>query len=363
MKLNRTALAVSLALGTVLAACGSNSAVNAMSSKPVTVSSTTTPQVENQVTGYAATGNGWALFLQFTKVGHKLNGTIESAQLTSAGTSVNAQTDSFTGTVSGQSITLNGGFSFDPNSISGTLVGLSIDLELPVQNGQLYPVEFKPSTVAKYDASVAALQRDAFKQAAINSAAAAAAAAQQQANSQVDAAAQAVFGDESNISDGISSLQTDVSNLAQDVSNTHSDFNTASQDLQQTQSDSTSNPTNTCYDAGNVSYDFESMQYDQNSLSYDLSGGQNDLTSLKQAMSAISTDWANLISAEQADPGYTPNGGLPTGASESQSLQSGGTEVSQFNSAVAADQNAITNLINQGQGLVSQANQLCNQSG
>ncbi len=357
-------LVLGLSISVVLAACGGGSASTAGSSKSsATIPTTTTLQVENQVTGYAATGNGWAMFLQFTKVGHQLDGTIQSAQLTSGGRSVSSNTDSFTGTVAGQNVTLSGGFSFDPNSISGTIVGSSIDLDLPGQNGQLYPAQFQPSTVAKYDAYVATLQEDAATQTQINNAQAAAAAAQQQLNNQVDAAVQAVNNDESNISSGVSSLQGDASYLAEDVSAIQSDLNTANQDLQQTRGDATANPSNTCLDAGNVQNDFRNEQNDQNNFNNDLSNAQNDLGNLQTALSALTNDWSGVVSAERADPSYMPVNGLPGQSDEVSISEAGAAAIPQFKSSVSSDQQTISNLLSQGQSDVSQANQLCTQSG
>ena len=355
-------LAVPL-LALALASCGSSSPQAAR----VKNTASTLPAVANQITGYVASGTGFAMYLQFTKTGSQFSGTLQEAELNSQGTGVKTSSNSVTGDISGANITLKTGLSFAQTSFSGTISASVISLNFADQSGQLVPVEFSPSTVAAYDALVAKLQSDAQATQASDQAAAAAqqqaAAAKQQLDNNTASAAQNVGSDEGNISGGSSNLQGDESALAVDVSNVKSDLNNLYGELQQTQSDLSSNPSLVCGDASLVQGDLSIMKGDQSNFQDDVSVYQSDVKQVQQGLSALPGDWTALMAAEQGDPGYAPLFGLPSQSGEQAALQAGPTAISQFNATVSSDQQTINGLLGQGQTYLNDANSLCTQAG
>jgi hypothetical protein len=126
-------------------------------------------------------------FLQLTVVANSLNGTLDVATLN--GTQVQTRHSSFSGTVSGQSVTLtfSEGLGTALN-VSGAVNGEALVLNFPQTNGEIASTTFIPSNAAAYNSALADLQSQAGAAVARQSQAAA---ARSQAAAQASAAATA----------------------------------------------------------------------------------------------------------------------------------------------------------------------------
>ena len=138
---------------------------------------------------YLSSSSSDSVLLQFTTSNGKINGTVQYAYLSANSTKVSTASGAISGTVSTSSITID-----DPDNvlniggiISGTVSGNSFDLAIPQQDGQIANIQFSLARTANYNGAVAALQRQAKKNAATQAAAAASAAAAAHAEADVAA--------------------------------------------------------------------------------------------------------------------------------------------------------------------------------
>ncbi len=116
-----------------------------------------------QEQGYLGQGSNWVDFVQMTRSGNSVTGSITSAEL--GGTSLTSNHAAFTGVVNDKQVTLTfpQGFGVVTN-LSGALNGTALDLDVPQPDGTIATVEFSPGTVADYNKAVQALQARAAQQ-------------------------------------------------------------------------------------------------------------------------------------------------------------------------------------------------------
>jgi hypothetical protein len=357
---------LSLLLSAVaLVACGSASAASSKQS------------------GYVGGNAQEAAFIQWTRSGNQLVGSFADTSIDSSDdTQIDTASSGFTGVVSGSAITLVfaqalGG----ATNLSGTLSARQVTLDVPNGDGTLVSDTFLPSTVAAYNTDVAGLQRsaDMAKAAAATAAnqaevAAAAAAqraqhaqqaqqAQQALDSAVDSASTAVGNDESGIGSDLSSLTGDTTSLTNDLHSAASDLASLQTDFNTVKSDASSNNGNACADASTVSADESTMTADQDTVAADVDSGSSDLQSAQTDLASLRSDWAALGQAVAADPSYAPSGGLPSGADKTAAAASATKGIATYQANVAQGQQQAQGLVNQGASVVTQANQLCSNSG
>lgn len=123
----------------------------------------TTP-AESQPGFFAQASNG-VIFIQWTRTGNSVAGTLSESYTTSPNRSQTTnESDSFTGIINGTSITLtlNTGENWN-----GTLTGSGVTLSYAASGGTLHTFAFSPSTVADYNAAVTAIQQAANRAAAV----------------------------------------------------------------------------------------------------------------------------------------------------------------------------------------------------
>jgi len=195
---NLAALCGTLALGVVLAGCGSSGTPPKARTDTNTTATTAASAAAQSLPGYLASSSSETIFIEFTNSNGSLSGTVQDAYLSSDGSQVETDSGSISGTVSGSNITLTVSAGVLGNSnISGTLQSSTLVLSVPQSNGELAAVTFEPASVADYNNAVSTLQSSASETAAAQqqaqarqqaAQAAAAAAAQVKSNAEIKAA-------------------------------------------------------------------------------------------------------------------------------------------------------------------------------
>jgi hypothetical protein len=138
--------------------------------------------------GYLAKDSGTVIFLQWTRSGDAVTGSMTiSASDPSSGT-VQSQTVPISGTISGDSITL----AFEGTNMTGTLSGSHLRLTGAGDNGLLAETDFVSARLDDFNAAVRVLQAQATAAKAAQDKADQEQAARQQAQDTLDAAAQAL---------------------------------------------------------------------------------------------------------------------------------------------------------------------------
>jgi len=99
------------------------------------------------------------MFIQWTKTGSAVSGSVEQATLTQPGSPPSAQSSSVTGTLNGNGLTLTVNPPLDgATSLVGTVIGGGFNLTVPgAANGSLITVSFGPAQVTDYDQAVSDL--------------------------------------------------------------------------------------------------------------------------------------------------------------------------------------------------------------
>ncbi len=309
---HRVALAVGIAVcAVILTACGGTpSQVRAGSGTTLasTWVDTSAAQSPSMVT--------------WTIVHSSVTGDLDVSALSSSGTSVRSRSISFTGTISGESLTLT----FEgATTLSGTVTPTRLTLDAPQSNGQINEITLVPSATSAYNAEVAALQRSAYT-------------AEQEAQQQQDAAARAaavaaaahvkrlaIRDDAANVAGDLSTLQGDESQLASAVASVNKALGSEGTALAKTatyltkteamvKKYGTGSGNGVCYEASqDVGYDASQDVFP------DIGSVQSDIHSLQ-------SDFHSLQSAEAAMPSYLPTY-TPTSSIEQQAVAAGHTSI------------------------------------
>lgn len=97
-----------------------------------------------------------ASLLVWTVIGDSAHGNYTSSMLDSSGTTIDTNTLSFAGVISGSSVTLNldGG----AGSVSGTVNSGQLQIEIPDSDGTIQSVDLVPGTAAAFNSDVAKIQ-------------------------------------------------------------------------------------------------------------------------------------------------------------------------------------------------------------
>lgn len=251
------------------------------------------------VTGYLNSGPYGIAFLQWqTDGGGDLQGTIDMATVsgTAPNESVSTASSSFSGQISGSSVTLNIGGHTD----YGTVTDGTLTLNVRQTDGRIQPVVYRRASPADYNKALAAVNRT-VQQANIT-------AGRQQQNQQ----------DASSLSDDLTGIGDDESSLKSDLSSMGDDVSSTSNDLAATRSDElkvlteahngTDNAT-VCTDADGVSTDADGVSTDADGLSTDLNSLTSDLSSLRNHISSANS---NLATVQKEQPGYDSSQGQQT---------------------------------------------------
>jgi hypothetical protein len=267
-------------------------------------------------------------YIQWTRSGDRVSGTLQIAYLSSSqATSVQSVTDSFSGYVNGESVTLSlGDPLYGTTNLSGTLQGAGLVLNIPESNGSIAQMALTPGSVNGYDEDVTTLQSVA----ASNLSAQQVAQQQQQEQAQHQQDVQTVQADATALSAAIAQLGTDASltngsSLQTDLSTMASDLQTESSDLQTTENDASnveneaqgaspgdptvcSNSDGVQSDADGVQSDADGINGDSDSVGTDLSGIASDIQAVQSALSQLQSDVSSLGLAATGAPSTTAVG-------------------------------------------------------
>jgi hypothetical protein len=331
----RRTLPIFVASGVLLAACGSSGVQGKGGSVPLAGSHT------NLAASWISLQNGSsASIIIWTVNGHSTSGNLTESSLDQTGLSVASNTYSFTGVISGSSVTLN--FS-DGSSVTGVVSTNQLQLQIANSRGTVQSFNFVPGTSSAYNAAVKSIQS------VVN--------ANQKSStleSAINNAAQTVSSDVGSIGSDISNLkgytpyfQSDLNSLAQDVQTTKNDAVVVTQDVN-------SNNNSACGDAGSVQGDAGSTQGDFGSLQGDESSANSYLSSLKQILSSLPSDWSNYQHALSVMPSYSSQYAV-TPSQEQSALTQGTSESSQFTTKEAQVTASAQSLVNQANQIAANA--------
>ena len=238
------------------------------------------------------------VFVTWTQDKSQLTGELEQGLLqtdTGSGQDSVANEDvSFTGAISGSSVTLtlNQGLAATRN-LTGTLTGNELDLNYPGQGSSVITLQMQAGTANDYNQDLNALQGQAG-----------------QANSQVQQAqaaqrqSQLVANDAQNVATALSSLESGTKSLGStdyysaglaaeqnDVSQTHTDMQTVLNEAGNTDSGSLCSDAGTVQsDVGTVQSDVGTIQSDQGASNSDINAVTGELSQLQKAGQALQSD-------------------------------------------------------------------------
>ena len=186
---------------------------------------------------------------------------------------VSSQSDAFTGTISGNSVTLslNQGLG-SVTDLTGTLDGQQLDLNYPGQDGAVITIQMAPGGPSDFNADLSNLQSQAGQ---ARNQAAQQQAAQQQANS--------VASDAQAVSNDLSTLQTSehdatgTGSVAGDLAQMRKDLGQTQTDLQHVLGEAGHTDVDTlCTDADTVSSDDDTVSGDYDTISGDQDSSDGD---------------------------------------------------------------------------------------
>ena len=242
---------------------------------------------------YLASGTSGISFIQWQpgSSGDRIQGTITDDTIsgTAPNESVSVESAPFTRAINGSSVTmnLNGGFLVGTQTLTGTLTGNTLTLNILSSSGSIQPDTLTQSDTTAYNQAVAALHKS-VRQANLVAAQAQAAQQRQQQDSQDLQTAQTDLATLQAVSFG-----SDMSALANDVKQTNSD-------LAGEKNDAANGNGSDCYNLqSNVEYDAQSnVDYDiQSNLDYDLQTNLiPDIQAARQAITTLQGDQATLAS-------------------------------------------------------------------
>lgn len=226
---------------------------------------------------YLGTDHADVVFIQWqapTSAGH-LQGTmtVDRVAGTAPGETVSVNSIPFTGSISGNSVTLTVTVLFVTEHIFGTLSGGRLTIQSTTSNGTIQSGALVQADVSGYNKAVAALH-----------------ARVRQANL-VAARAQ----DEQAAQNDLARLQG--ASFSNDLNSLLSDVQQASSDLATLKSDAAQGQGSYCDNVSTVSDDAYSVDDDLYSLSSDLTTLTDDIATVRQDISTVSNDVASLSAA------------------------------------------------------------------
>lgn len=323
-----TAVCIALS-GLLLAACGSTGVQGKGGTVPLAGKHTNLA-----ASWIAVQPSQEAILLTWTVSGSKAEGNWNQSSLSTSGMSIDTNSDSLTGVISGTSITIT----FDTGaSVSGSISTSRLSIQFPDNQGVMQTVVLVPGTTHAYNSGVRSIQSVVDYNQRLAS-----------EKSAIDQAAQSV-------SSLVSSITSDVSSLANYEANLQGDLSALNQDVQVVQNDAdiviqdvNSNSGSACGDAGSAQGDAGSAQGDFGSLQGDESLANSYLSDLRQSLSNLPAAWSAFKSAESALPSYTSQYSMLSIKEES-AISEGSHEASAFPSQeaqVTSDGQADVNTAN-----------------
>jgi hypothetical protein len=332
-------VASSLTVGALVAGCGSGSG-------------------DGSFIGRASNA---VILIQWTQNGSKLSGSMQEALLQgSAGQEqASSQSQAFTGTVNGSSVTLslNEGLGSVSN-LTGTLSGSDLDLSLPAQDGGVTTVDMRPGGPSAFNSDLSKLKDEATQ---ANNRAAEQQAAQQQAN-QVASDAQAAASDLSSLQSamtdatGTGSDAGDLSQMQKDVDQTKADLGVVLSGVGNTDVDTL------CSDADTVSTDADTVASDDDTILSDQDSSQGDTGNISGAIKQLQQAQAALDADRQASPADVP-ANAPTDAQMAAAIKTAQNQLSSEGGTTGSAVSQAKQMLATANGYASQAQAACSSAG
>lgn len=320
--------------------------------------------------GWLAHASNGVVFLQWTRSGDALNGSLTQAYTASGEpTNLKHENASFTGVVSGDSFTLSfpEGLGLS-RTWTGAFSGDTLTLSYPAADGSLSTQTFYPASVADYNAALALEQsqvQQAQAAAAAASTAAAAAAAEQQAQAAVDRLKNAVLADIHALGNDPSAFQSDLDATAKDIAAQQGDVKTTYTDMQAVWAEAQQYPTGNygqvCSDAATVASDEATVASDEATVESDGATLESDIYTLHVDENQVHSDFKQLVTAEAATPGYGV--GLPSEGVVTRATSVADDAVTAARQGFAGLLLESKQLVSQAQGYVATAQMACKQTG
>jgi len=310
---------------------------------------------------FVGTASNAAILVQWTRTDGQLTGSLQQAMLEGEGSSeqVSSQSESFTGTISGDSVTLslNQGLGSVTN-LTGTLDGQQLDLNYPGQGGGLITIQMAPGGPPDFNADLASLQGRAGE---AQNQAAQAQAAQQQANS-VASAAQSVSEDLSTLQSsehdatGTGSVVGDLAQMRKDLGQTQTDLQHVLGEVGHADVDTL------CSDADTVSSDADTVGSDYDTIQGDQDSSGGDTGDITTAISALQHDQQALDADRTSDPADVP-ADAPTDAQINQAIKAGQAQINGENGTTGNAMSQAKTILNTANGDGSKALAACSAAG
>lgn len=190
-------------------------------------SSSSTNADQQSVHGWVGTTQSAALFMQWTRNGSNVSGSLVDTEIDSSNSSKTKNyNESFTGTVSGNSVTLtfSGGFGTSSN-LSGMLQDSKIILSFPQSNGSIQTITMSDGTIEQYNQDVSKLTGQAQSNAQATAKASADAAYNQRVSKERQAAAAelAAIEQDDYFKNDLTAMGTDLAKVSADLQKTQSE--------------------------------------------------------------------------------------------------------------------------------------------
>jgi hypothetical protein len=302
-----------------------------------------------------------AILIQWTQNGSKLSGSMQEALLQGTGTQEQAssQSQAFTGTLNGSSVTLslNQGLGSVSN-LTGTLRGADLDLDLPAQGGGVTTVEMASGGPSRFDADLSKLKREATR---ADDQAAQEQAAQQQAD-QVSSDAGAVSSDISNLKSAEQST-TGTGSVAGDLAQTQKDVNQTRADLDKVLAEKGHTDVDTlCSDADTVSSDADTVQSDDDTIIGDQDSSDGDTSSIGTAVKQLRQDQTTLDTDRQNYPGDVP-ADAPSDAQIARGINAAQKQIHSEGGTTGGAVSQAKQMVATANGYANQAQAACSASG
>lgn len=329
--------------GLVLAACGSSNVKGQGDTVPLAGKHT------NLASSWIAIQKRTAaVLLTWTITGTSTEGNLTDSYLDSSGLKLDTNTDSFTGVISGDSVTLN--FS-SGTSATGSVSTTQLDLQIPNSDGVIQSLDLVPGTSSAYNAAVGSIQSGANAYQAKSS-----------DEGSINQAAETVSSDISSVSTEVSNLQSDSEGLQSDLQYMLQDEESTQSDLSVVIQDVNSDDGEACGDAGSVQGDAGSVQGDMGSVQGDESSANSNLSALLLALSSLRTDWSTYQEANAVLPSYVSPYAV-TSSQEQRALAQGSQESSTFAAQERQDTSNAQSLENKANQFAATAQSVANAQG
>ena len=303
------------------------------------------------------------VFITWTQSAGQLSGELEQGTLhTDSGSgqeSVATESDSFTGTVSGSSVTLTLSQGLGATSnLTGRLSGSQLDLNYPGQGGGVITLQMQAGTANDYNQDLSGLQSYAGQ---ANAQVQQAQAAQQRANS-VAADAQTVANDLNNVQstvsnvNGTGSVAGDLARMQKDVGQTQADMQHVLGEVGQVDSSTL------CGDADTVSGDADTVQGDYDTIHGDQDSSGGDASNITATIQRLQHDQAALDVDRQSDPGDVP-ANAPSDAQIAQAIKAAQAKSNGESGTTSSALSQAQAMLNTANGYASKAQNACSADG